>query len=450
MSTASVESKTEQESPSESIDQTASEAPSENELNAPLVPQERRTRRTSIAMVTVCVLLIMYTVYFARTILMPIVAAVILTLLLRPAVRACRRYRVSDAISSAGILFLVVVIVSAMFANLIGPAQSWLSDAPEKFRDVGKKLKVIREQVEGINEATEAVKDLAEGNHTDEKPPDAPFPFAPELKIDLPEREPAQTRTETSNSQATAQQNNLENAASRQFEVDKPVPVEIQQPRLLSGLQMLTSTGSYVGGLLAEIFLMLVLTYFLLASGDVLINNVLRILPSRKEKRTTVELVHTVERGISSYLLTVTAINVCLGIAEAIAMWLLGVPNPILWGAMATLLNFVPFLGALVGTGVILLVSILSFDSIFYAFLPATIYWCLTAIEGNFITPHIIGRSMSLNPIMVFLSLSVWGWMWGVGGALLAVPILAVLKVSFDQFERTKAIGTLLGGDSSI
>lgn len=427
-----------------------SDTPKDEAGTLPL--HERRTRRTSASMVIICVLLVLYTVYFARTILMPMVAAIILSLLLRPAIRACRKYRIPDALSAAGVLLIVVVICMAVIANLVGPAREWVNDAPEKFRDIGERLHVIREQVEELNEAREAVEDMAEGDADEVETPDAPYPFAADTDSTLTENETKETdaaRTSLPNDGVPREDNGLEQA-NQKAEFNEPVQVQIQQPRLISGIQMLTSTGSWVGGVLAEIFLMLVLCYFLLASGDILINNVLRILPSRKEKRTTVELVHTVEKGISSYLVTVTVINICLGIAIAAAMWLLGLPNPVLWGAMATLFNFVPFLGAMFGTIVVFLVSILSFESLAYAFLPPIVYWSITALEGNFITPHVIGRSMSLNPIMVFLSLSIWGWMWGVGGALLAVPILAVLKVGFDQFERTKALGTLLGGSSSV
>ncbi|MFG0331972.1 MAG: AI-2E family transporter, partial [Maioricimonas sp. JB049] len=132
--------------------------------------------------------------------------------------------------------------------------------------------------------------------------------------------------------------------------------------------------------------------------------------------------------------------------AVAAARWLLGLPNALLWGVMATLVNFVPLLGALCGVAVIFLVSLLTFDSIAFALLPPFVFWIITTTEGNFITPMVLGKSMSLNPFVVFLFLTVWAWMWGIGGAFLAVPILAVLKVGFDQFERTRPLGTLLGG----
>lgn len=404
-------------------------------------PGERVDRLRLGAILVIAGWLTLFAMYYARTLLMPIAAGIILGLLFRPVVRRGRRYRIPDAISAAFALGSVVAVVFLAFVNLLGPATTWLNDAPDKLQTVGQKLHVVRERVSDLNRASEMMEDLARGDVDSSKgsPKEPPFPFAPDPPVT--DAESIESPDQTSSS---GPRDRL-NGKTVEANVKEPVEVQIQQPRLLAGLQVLSSTGS----VLAELLITVVLAYFLMAAGDVLINNVLRLMPSMREKRNVVELVHNVERGISSYLLTVTAINFCLGIAEAFAMWVLGVPNPLLWGVMATVFNFVPFLGALCGTVVILLVSILSFDSLAYAFIPPTVFWLLTLTEGNFITPHILGRSMCLNPIMVFLSLIVWGWMWGVGGALLAVPLLAALKVGFDQFERTRHLGVLLSGDLS-
>lgn len=416
---------------------------------APLPPSERRSRRASTAMVIIAVLGGLYTVYFAKTILMPVVAGIILALLLRPLVRRMRRYRLADSLSAAIVLSAVVIIAFGAFINLLGPARMWLDNAPSNFRTVGEKLNVLREQVSDLNRASKVVEDLARGDMPEDDAPKAPFPFAPEPSPEEAADGGASATAVEEIERGSAERERLVEAADtdeepiEDEEVEEPIAVEIRQPRLVAGFNVISSTGSVLAG----VAIALVLAYFLLASGDVLINNVLRILPSMREKRNAVELVHNVERGISSYLLTVTAINICLGIVIWIAMWLLALPNPMLWGAMATVFNFVPILGAMCGTIVVFLVSVLSFDTLSYAFVPPLVFLSITSLEGNFITPYILGRSMSLNPIMVFLALAIWGWMWGVGGAFLAVPILAILKVGFDQFDRTRPLGTLLGGD---
>ncbi len=421
---------------------------------ASVTSEGRPDQRTSIALTIIAVLLSLHVVYFARTILMPIVAAVLLALLFRPLIRRFRRYRISDAVTAAFVLVFVVTVILGIVGNLIGPANQWLNDAPQSLRTVGKKLHVLRDRVDDLNRASQVVEDLAKGTLVEEESPETPYPFTPEeaddtstmtdVVVDVEVAEASVASPSVAAAPVVPPANEREVIQAFDQTLDEPIEVQIQQPRLLARLQMLSSTGS----ILAEILMMLVLAYFLLASGDVLINSVLQTLPSRRERRSTVELVHSVEQGISSYLLTVTLINIGLGICIAFAMWLLGLPNPVLWGAMATIFNYVPFIGAICGTIIVAIVSILSFDSLGYALFPPLVFWLMTATEGNFITPQLLGRSMSLNPIMVFLSLSIWGWMWGIGGALLAVPILAVLKVGFDQFDRTKSLGTLLGDGS--
>lgn len=428
-------------------------------------PAERlkRRRRQPPAVLLLATLATLYSVYFARAILMPIVMALMLALLFRPVVRRGRKYRIPEAVCAAAVLAMTLGTISLAASYLFAPAQEWIDHAPEYMREVGVKLRVVREQIEDLHETTTEVQNLAVG--ADPKPKvevaATPFPFTPETSPDiLPvvAAEPVTAETDVVSADGDIAGDGLQPVGTvaqpaepvvPQDEpvqaVDRPIPVEVRQPRLITGLTLLTSTT----GVMAELVLMLVLAFFLLSSGDVLINNVLRVLPTMREKRHTVELVHNVEYGISSYLFTVTCINIGLGVAIGIAMWMFDIPNPVLWGVMAAILNFVPYIGALVGVCIIFLVAVLSFDSLAYATLVPLAYFTLTSLEGNIVTPHMLGRSMSLNPIMVFLSLTFWGWMWGIGGAILAVPILAVLKVGFDQFERTEALGTLLGGNSS-
>lgn len=405
----------------------------------PMSANARRSRRTSFAMVLIAVLLSLYTIYFTRTVLMPIVAGCMLALLTRPLVRRLRRYRIPDAFGAALILMSVFIVAGGAFGNLIGPAQQWLEDAPENLRTAGEKLNVLREPVADLSRASRMVENLAAGeveSNTEETEPTGEVDGNMEAEL---ADAVSNIGESDENPLREAAENDLNDAA------DEPVTVEVRQPRLMAGLAVLSSTGGVVAGMI----IMFVLAYFLLASGDVLLNNVLHLLPSMREKRSAVELVHNVEYAISSYLLTVTVINIALGIVVSIAMGLLGLPNPLLWGVMATLFNFVPLLGALCGVAVIFLVSILTFDSIAFALLPPFVFWILTTTEGNFITPMVLGKSMSLNPFIVFLFLTIWAWMWGIGGAFLAVPILAVMKVGFDQFDRTRALGTLLGGAPS-
>src|SRR5690606_28930507 len=127
-------------------------------------------------------------------------------------------------------------------------------------------------------------------------------------------------------------------------------------------------------------------------------------------------------------LLAISLINAGLGAVVAAVMWAIGMPNPLLWGVMAALLNYVPYVGALVGLAVVAVVALVSFDSAGTALLVPALYFACTTIEGQFVTPMLLGKRFEMNPVMVFLSIATWGWLWGVPGALMAVPLLVSLR----------------------
>jgi predicted PurR-regulated permease PerM len=219
---------------------------------------------------------------------------------------------------------------------------------------------------------------------------------------------------------------------------DTPQAVVVKPPSLIS--EVINSTWQFTAGTL----LCLVLTFFFLAKGETLIERVANIMPIRVSGPSEDCGVAAVERSVSRYLLTVSAINACLGASVGIACWLIGVPNAMLWGVMAALLNFLPYIGGLVGAGIVLLVSLFTFDSMAYTCIAPAAYLLLTTIEGNFVTPAVLGRSMSLNPLIVILSLTYWTWLWGAAGAILAVPLLAIFVAACRQFEGTRPLAAML------
>lgn len=399
----------------------------ETEFDSEL-PEAARHRRHSLSPVVLASLAVLYTLYVAGPFLIPVTLSLVIVLVLRPLVRWLRRRRVPEYFSAAGLMTLLVGLFLTGVVYLVGPAREWIDRAPQQLELVGRKLSLLREQIDEIEQASEKLENIADGTATESDADDGG------------KSSPGRPRTGDFRWWWSGTNNSLERQDDAR---DEPIPVQVRQPRLVSGLTFLNSAGNFF----ASVAVTLILSFFLLSRGDVLLNNVLRILPSMQEKRRTVELIHAVEQGISSYLLTVTAINTTLGAVIALEMWSLGMPNPVLWGAMAALLNFLPYLGALSGTIVVFLVAVLSFDSLLYAALVPVAYFGTTALEGSVITPALLGRHMSLNPILVFLSLVFWTWMWGLAGAMVAVPILAVGKVTCDQFHRTRAIGMLLGGE---
>lgn len=328
-----------------------------------------------------------YTLYFAREILFPVSLAMVLTLLLRPPVRWLARRGVPYFVGAGLTEMAAVGIVIFGIYQLVQPAREWIADAPAHLARIEAKLKPVTASLESIKAASAKVENITDGGGD-----------------------------------------------------DAAVPVVTKEAGMAS--VVMTSTGAA----LATIAVTLVLLYFLLASGDTYLNKIVEMVPTFRGKRDAVEVARAIEWGVSSYLFTITIINACLGVVEGFAMWLLGVPNPALWGFMAAILNYIPFLGPLIGTVVVGLVALAEFDTIGAASVVPLVYLGITTIEGNFTTPAIFGRSMSLNPVMVIVSLTFWGWIWGIGGALLAVPFLAAAKIACDRLERLAPVGRFLGG----
>jgi predicted PurR-regulated permease PerM len=192
--------------------------------------------------------------------------------------------------------------------------------------------------------------------------------------------------------------------------------------------------------------LTVVLLYFLLTVEDLVTRLFAAVLPPDDRKKAleiTVEASHSVSR----YLATIAMINMGLGVATGVAMWLSGMPNPALWGVMAALMPFIPYLGAAVGVAVLTTVSFTTFDSWSQALLPPLLYLALACLEGGFVTPSVLGRRLLLNPVAVLLSLMFWGLLWGIVGAILAVPLLTILKIICDHIKSLAFVSELLSRD---
>jgi predicted PurR-regulated permease PerM len=194
----------------------------------------------------------------------------------------------------------------------------------------------------------------------------------------------------------------------------------------------------------------LVLLYFLLASGDMFLLKLVKILPTLDNKKLAVEIYRQIETDVSTYLSVVTLINIGFGCVIGFSMYLLGMPNPLLWGVMAAVLAYIPYLGALVGIITVTIVAILTFDDIYRIIMVPIVYFILDNIQGNLIMPMVLGRRLALNPVVIFIWLIFCGWIWGITGALLAVPLLAIIKIISDQIEQLASIGEFLGSESKV
>jgi predicted PurR-regulated permease PerM len=217
--------------------------------------------------------------------------------------------------------------------------------------------------------------------------------------------------------------------------------------------QSIVGIGSTVlaGGraFLGQGFTVMLLLFFFLASNESLLRRFVEILPRFDEKRRVVSIVTEIEDNISRYLLTISAMNALVGFLNGVAVWLLGMPNPLLFGTIAFLLNYIPVIGPITGMVIFFFVGILTFSSIWQAFIPAGIYLGIHMLEGETITPMLLARRFTLNPVMVISSLLFWDWLWGIPGALLSTPLLAVMKIVCDHIEALTPLGHLIGGSSA-
>jgi predicted PurR-regulated permease PerM len=205
---------------------------------------------------------------------------------------------------------------------------------------------------------------------------------------------------------------------------------------------LLKGTQHFASGFFETVLIL----FFLLISGDTFLRRLVEIVPSFGDKRRVVALSQQIEEKISVYLLTITLMNGAVGVATALAMWACGLGDPVLWGSVAFLLNYVPIIGPCVGVALFLFVGILTFDPLWQAFIPAAAYLLIHLIEGETVTPMLLARRFTLNPVIVVISLIFWFWMWGIPGAILAVPMLAIAKIICDDVKPLNAIGHFLEG----
>jgi predicted PurR-regulated permease PerM len=364
---------------------------------APSVPRALAGGRRSTAIETawafatigLFLLAVLYTLFLAKAIMMPVAVACLVALLLAPLVRALRAAFVPRPVGAAIVLACLVTLIIGGITVLSDPASKWAAELPKTTKQLERKFRTLKNPLDDMRQATERVEQLT----TLEKPED------------VPQR------------------------------------VVVETGGLFARtVGVLQSVGSTLGIIVA-------LVYFLLATGDLLEHKLLHVWPGGRGKRA-MGIAHVVQRSLSTYFATVTLINIGLGMATSAAMFAIDMPNPVLWGAMAAALNFVPLIGAVVGVGVVALVGLVSFPTIVNGLLPAALYLGLHLVESQFVTPYIVGRRLTMNPVAVFLSIVLWTWLWGIPGALMAVPLLAVLKVVADTIEPLKPISAFVGDDT--
>lgn len=339
----------------------------------------------SIALTGIFLLLVLFTFKLAATFFIPVVLALLLNFLFASTIRTLQRFWVPPPLGAVLVVGFLVAAVGLGIYRLALPARDWMGKLPEAARQIEGKLKDVKQSVREVTKAGQEVDRLT--------------------KLDTGE---------------------------------KTQKVEVRKPSL--GESLLEPTQDF----LVSSGIVLVLLFFLLASGDLFLRKLVTVLPRFEDKKAAVAISHQIEDDISTYLFAITLVNAVFGLAVATAMFFLGMPNPLLWGVMAGLLHFIPFFGAVIGISVVTLVAAVTLDGIGTILLVPGVYLSLNILEEYIVLPLVVGRRLMLNPVVVFVWLVFWTWLWSVPGALMAVPLLAIVKIICDHFEPLAALAEFI------
>jgi predicted PurR-regulated permease PerM len=321
--------------------------------------------------------------YVAAEVILPIVLAMVLTLLLQPGMRLLTRLHVPRSLSA---LFLILAAMTAIFALgavVAGPAKSWAERLPDGVPIIEEKLRFLSQPIQTASEFLQKADRMG-------------------------------------------QQGSSSNGGLGITDA------------------LFRGTQHFASGLFETILVL----FFFLVSGDTFLRRLVEILPRFKDKRQAVDLSQQIEDNVSAYLVTITLMNAAVGVATGLVMWACGVGDPVLWGVVAFFLNYLPIMGPLLGVVLFVFVGLLETPTLWQSLVPAGLYFLIHVLEGETITPMLLARRFTLNPVLVIISLIFWFWMWGVPGAILSVPMLAITKIICDGVKPLNAIGHFLEGDA--
>jgi len=356
---------------------------------APLAPRPRAERRRPrvergtpghirairFTLSTLLLLAVLYTIVVIKVLLIPLVLAAFLGVALNPIVAFGARCHLPRWLSASLLMVALMGGIGAGTAALAQPALGWFHDAPAALRNFVPKLKGITQPLEAASRATQSL-------------------------------------------------------------VNGQVAVRVQPPRQASVAVTAWDVLAAAPKVLAAVLTVALLVFFFLIYGDDLLRRLVEIIPSFHHKRHAVSIVRSIQTEVSHYILITTMINMTLGAVTAFMLWLLHVPDPLLWGSIAMIANFIPYVGAITTTTILLLVGMMNFRELTQALLPALVFASITVVEGNLVTPMILGRRMRVSPVAILIWLLLWGFLWGIPGALLAVPMLTSAKLIAERVRN--------------
>ena len=319
--------------------------------------------------------------YFAKAVFIPLFLAILSTFLLNPVVDFINKKLWLPRAVGAGLVLFALLVAVALAANfLTEPATMWFKRLPVELRQTEMKLSFLKKSIENVQETT----------------------------------------------------NKFGEIAAVDGEPDEKETVVVRGPNLFN--RILDSTQSVLIGFISYI----VLLYFLLTFSPTLIRDAGHLLQNRQQSLAIFRIAKESQARISYYLLVISLINLVLGCCITLVAWGTDLPNPMVWGVSGALLNYIPYFGPAVNIGIVALVSLLSFETISQILLPPLLILGLNIIEGQVVQPLTVGRVFTINPAVVFLSILLWSWLWGVAGIFMAVPILMISVVILEQVRRFK------------
>ncbi|MEO7363104.1 MAG: AI-2E family transporter [Gemmatimonadaceae bacterium] len=337
--------------------------------------------------IVLAVLAVVYSLYFARSLLVPIAFAILLDFLLSPLVRLMQKIRIPAVVGAATIVLGLIAITVLGSYKLSKPAQKLLGEAPAT---IARVQRTVGKLMSPVTRVTETASEVAQ-------------------------------------------------SASVASDSTSPAKVEVVGPSMASRL---ADTAQLLLGGFIEVVLLL---FFLLAGGDLFLEKTIRVIPLLQDKKKAVRIAREVESAVSVYLIANLGINLMAGLMVGGAMWALGMPNPVLWGVLTVAFEFIPFLGPLAMMAMIAVTAVGTYDSIGRILLAPGAYFLVNLIQGNIITTLILGRRLALNSVALFVGLAFWFWIWGIAGAFIGVPLMSILKICCDHIEALNPIGEFLG-----
>ncbi|MGJ3263896.1 MAG: AI-2E family transporter [Salinarimonas sp.] len=362
-------------------------APPREEVGTPPSVDARLSRSVAFSIHVCALVLGAGALYVAQDLILPLALAVLATLTLSPIVRSLARRGIAEWLTAPLLVAAVVGVLGLVAYTLSYPLSDWLARAPQIGWEIERELRALRASFAAVEQASEQVDALTGA-----------------------EAAPG-----------------------------------VEEVVVREGGFLASASSGLLGGL-ATVGVAALLTVFLLASGDRIYERIVHVMPTFHDKRTAVEIGRAIERSISTYLLTIALINTGLGIVVGLVLWAVGMPTPALFGAMATLLNFMPYIGAILGVAITAAVSVVTFDGLGATLAPPLVYLACTTLEGNVVTPLILGRRLELNAVAILLGVAAMGWLWGAVGVFLAVPLLVAVKTVCDHLPSWRILGAFLGG----